>query len=589
MKRNLTISGAVMLKNFRLDSARRGLVLEKESPAELLKELKAVEGVPDTDCSNFRRGSVKVKEHLIAATALLYDARISGNDKSSVLCCSRCGSHQQNLDYFQDYVDFGRVSGRGHLFVATIPTTPMCEAAISIGAHGPAYYLDTADDFDMFYDDAELLLEEDGEIPGVAAFFDFPDCLYGIYFTRGTSEWEKNIHPGKLFEMTAPELSSCVVIPVYNNSSTVRDVVERSLRVTQNVLVIDDGSTDADLRLLLADTGAEVVRHEHNQGKGAALITALKLLSQRNIDYMISLDGDGQHYPEDIPVMLRELGKQEGALLVGCRDFNDPNVPGSSRFGRKFSNFWMGVETGCDVDDCQSGFRAYPVKYVSHLKCLSRFYNFETEILTRSAWANLPVVNVPIRSYYPPQGERISHFRPFVDNFRISCVHTLLVLRRLMPIPHRKLIAPPPFDWKKLAPRNVWKYLVSENSTPGALAAAAGVGTLLAVLPLLGLHGVVILYAAARLHLNKLMAFNIQHIFMPPLTPFLCIELGHYLRHGRFLTEFTMQTLFEQGVSRIAEWLLGSLVLAPVFAVITSGIVYFTALAVQCLRRRARA
>ncbi len=130
---------------------------------------------------------------------------------------------------------------------------------------------------------------------------------------------------------------------------------------------------------------------------------------------------------------------------------------------------------------------------------------------------------------------------------------------------------------------------MSENSTPGALAAAAGVGTLLAVLPLLGLHGVVILYAAARLHLNKLMAFNIQHIFMPPLTPFLCIELGYYLRHGRFLTEFTMQTLFEQGVSRIAEWLLGSLILAPVFAVITSGIVYFTALAVQCFRRRARA
>ena len=90
-----------------------------------------------------------------------------------------------------------------------------------------------------------------------------------------------------------------------------------------------------------------------------------------------------------------------------------------------------------------------------------------------------------------------------------------------------------------------------------------------------------------RLHLNKLMAFNIQHFFMPPFTPFLCIELGYFLRHGVFLKEFTAETLFRQGLERIWEWLLGSLVLAPVFAVLTGSIVYGTAaLCCNICRRR---
>jgi glycosyltransferase involved in cell wall biosynthesis len=234
--------------------------------------------------------------------------------------------------------------------------------------------------------------------------------------------------------------TSCCVIPVYNNASTIQDVVQRTKAVTENILIIDDGSTDADLREYLKKLNVEVIRHETNRGKGAALCTALQILQERSVDYMITLDGDGQHYPEDLPSLLSRLDEKEGALLVGCRDFNVPHIPFASRIGRKLSNFWIQVETGISVEDSQSGFRAYPVPYVTQIACSSGHYHFETEILTRCAWGNLPILNHRIRTYYPPPGERISHFRPVLDTLRITRVHLQLVFCRLLHIPCKKLL-----------------------------------------------------------------------------------------------------------------------------------------------------
>ena len=361
----------------------------------------------------------------------------------------------------------------------------------------------------------------------------------------------------------------CCVLPVYNNAGTVRNVIQRILLQTKSLLVVDDGSDDMDLPALCRELDVECIRHPENRGKGEAIRTAMNVLAERGFDYMIVLDADGQHYPEDIPLFL-PLMEEEGALIVGCRDFNDPNVPGSSRFGRAFSNFWMKLETGCTVNDCQSGFRAYPLPYMIQLPCRASRYDYETEILTRAAWANLPIRNLPVRSLYPPKDERVSHFHPWKDNFRISLVHMRLIGLRLLPFPRKKLIPAKKFDFSLLKPGPFFRYLLTENASPGGLAAAAFVGAFLAVLPLPGFHSLVILYAAARLHLNKMMAFNIQHLFMPPLTPALCIETGYFLTHGRFLTEFTLETLWRQLGSRFLEWILGSLVLAPVLASLTA-------------------
>ena len=131
--------------------------------------------------------------------------------------------------------------------------------------------------------------------------------------------------------------------------------------ILQNVVVVDDGSTDADVAALLSGLDVVVLKHEKNLGKGQAILTASRYVEEQGGVYMITIDADGQHAPQDIEKFIPLMREDEPAIIIGCRDFNTENVPASSRFGRSFANFWLKVETGRTVDDCQSGFRAYPV------------------------------------------------------------------------------------------------------------------------------------------------------------------------------------------------------------------------------------
>ena len=367
------------------------------------------------------------------------------------------------------------------------------------------------------------------------------------------------------------------VIPVYNNAETVRDIAERTLKILPHVLLVDDGSTDIDLKPFCEERGIEFLRHKVNQGKGAALRDALNYLAMKpEVAYMIALDADGQHYPEDIPLFYPLMEENDWTVIVGCRDFSGENIPDSSKFGREFSNFWIRLETGIRVEDSQSGFRAYPVRYLSKLRFLSTHYNFEAEILTRAAWGNLEIRNLPVRVHYPPREKRVSHFKPFRDNFRLSCIHFHLVALRLLPFPKQKL-REKKREWSIFRPRELLTMLLKENAEPAGLGVSAGVGSFLAVLPLPACHIIVILYVTERLHLNKIMALAIQNLYMPPLSPFLCIELGYFLRYGHWLTELSFRTCAQELHLRLWEWLLGSLILAPFWGIVSGFTVWFIA------------
>ena len=110
---------------------------------------------------------------------------------------------------------------------------------------------------------------------------------------------------------------------------------------------------------------------------------------------MITIDADGQHDPRDIEKFFPLMREGGSELIIGCRDFNTENVPASSRFGRSFANFWLKVETGQTVDDCQSGFRAYPVRYLNQLRFKGNRYDFEAEVLAKAAWAGLELDHGP--------------------------------------------------------------------------------------------------------------------------------------------------------------------------------------------------
>jgi glycosyltransferase involved in cell wall biosynthesis len=383
------------------------------------------------------------------------------------------------------------------------------------------------------------------------------------------------------------------VIPVYNNKDTVEAVARECRARLPQVVIVDDGSTDADLAALFADSDITVLRHEENRGKGRAILTALSYVQDRGGRFMVTIDADGQHYPGDLEKFIPLLQDDETAIVIGCRNFEAENVPRASAFGRRFANFWLRLETGVSMDDCQSGFRAYPVGYLAQLDFKGSRFEFESEVLARAAWAGLKLKTVEIDVWYPEPGLRVSHFRPLLDNLRLSGMHARLIGRRLLPFPHRRLVpgGESQFDPRALLhPVELLKKLLKENATPGLLGVSAGVGTFLAVLPLISVHTIVILYVATRLQLNRVMAVSIQNLCMPPFVPMICIEVGYRMRYGRWLTDFSPQVIFGELHHRLFEWLLGSLVVAPIAAVLVGGVVFFAAWAVQAGagRRRSR-
>lgn len=376
------------------------------------------------------------------------------------------------------------------------------------------------------------------------------------------------------------------VIPTFNNKDAVFDVAYKCRQRLKHVLVVDDGSTDTDVEKLFSGTDIVVLRHSQNLGKGMALRTALNYINNNDAEFMLTIDADGQHDPEDIDCFMPYLQQNGNAIIVGIRDFNSPNIPGKSRFGRAFSNFWLRLETGKAIDDSQSGFRIYPVKYLTQIKVDGRRYDFETEVLTRAVWSGLELKQVGIKVFYPPGDSRVSSFRPILDNLRIALMHARLVGRQLLPLPHPKLIRHTRTEHVSdllMHPIKLLKDLLKENATPAGLAVSAGVGMLLGVLPLISVHILAIIYVTSRLHLNKIMAVAVQNLCMPPFIPVACIELGHFMLYKRWLTDITWKTVFGEIPKRLWEWLLGSLILAPIFAVII-GVAVFSA-AVTLKRR----
>ena len=217
----------------------------------------------------------------------------------------------------------------------------------------------------------------------------------------------------------------CIVIPVYNNPETIGSVVHDALKTGAYVIVVDDGSEPA-VAFEEGNDRLELLRHTHNKGKGEAIISGGNRARALGFDAFFIVDADGQHFPSEISRF--EDKQRDKCIVIGNRRFEE-NVPGSSQFGRKFSNFWVRLETGKRLDDTQSGFRSYPVS-VLDLPLHKKRYDFEIEVLVQHLWAGGCVEEVEISVYYPRPEERVSHFDKLRDNVRLSLLHTSLVLRR---------------------------------------------------------------------------------------------------------------------------------------------------------------
>ena len=223
----------------------------------------------------------------------------------------------------------------------------------------------------------------------------------------------------------------CAVIPIYNNSKTISEVAKSVTQFVDRVYVVDDGSDDETKSVLTElsnqEDGIKILTLSVNSGKGKALTTGFAEAYADGYDYAVALDADGQHFADDIPVLIAKVSDEKPTLVCGVRNITtQENMPSKNTFANKFSNFWFKGETGKELPDTQCGFRVYPLKEIVKRHIFSSRYEAELEMLVRLCWADVDIQTAPIKVYYAPDGERITHFRPFADFSRISVMNTVL-------------------------------------------------------------------------------------------------------------------------------------------------------------------
>jgi glycosyltransferase involved in cell wall biosynthesis len=224
--------------------------------------------------------------------------------------------------------------------------------------------------------------------------------------------------------------AACVVVPALNAAPTVGRVVEE-LRASLGVpvIVIDDGSADATGEVA-RQSGAIVLRHASNRGKGAAICEGLREAARRGHAMAVTVDADGQHPAASAQAVL--TGSEDPrAFVLGVRNLAQDGAPRSNRFGNAVSNFFLSGFARRRLRDTQCGLRRYPVVETLDLGARATGFAFEGEIVLRALAAGLPLVEVPVSVVYAPAGKQRSHFRRVVDPTRIvaTVVCTVVELR----------------------------------------------------------------------------------------------------------------------------------------------------------------
>ncbi len=222
-----------------------------------------------------------------------------------------------------------------------------------------------------------------------------------------------------------------IVIPVYNHENKVAGVIREALKLNLPLFVIDDGSTDSTYENIKDIASITIIRHGKNRGKGAAIMTGFTAAAPSS-DWVITMDADAQHHPEDATNLLKAIPIGERPIIVGRREgMEHRHVPWTSRFGRKFSNFWVRACRGPKISDTQSGFRLYPLPEAKKLNVRAQHFQFEVEVLVRAEWQGIPVLETPVRVRYDTKDERVSHYRGWVDFLRNAGTFSRLLLMRL--------------------------------------------------------------------------------------------------------------------------------------------------------------
>ncbi|MCF6346972.1 MAG: DUF2062 domain-containing protein [Flavobacteriaceae bacterium] len=365
------------------------------------------------------------------------------------------------------------------------------------------------------------------------------------------------------------DLRCCIIIPTYNNYKTLKRVIDGVLKFTNNIIIINDGSTDTTSTILSEYKELDQIHLRKNQGKGNALRLGFKKATELGFEYAITIDSDGQHYPDDIPLFIDELEESvnKNLLLIGSRDLNAKGMPKKNSFANKFSNFWFWAETGHKLQDTQSGFRLYPVKELSKMKFYTTKFEFEIEVIVKASWKGIEVKSIPIRVLYDPS-ERVSHYRPFKDFVRISLVNTWLLIIALLYIKPRDF-------FRKYKQKGFKRFLREDllGSTDSNLKKSLSIalGIFIGLTPLWGLHSILSIFLAVAFKLNKVISFAFSNISFPLFIPFIIygsLKIGGFILGHKVSFQLHQIDSDFDITAHLLQYIIGSFILATCLSIL---------------------
>ncbi|MFH1665650.1 MAG: glycosyltransferase family 2 protein [Candidatus Omnitrophota bacterium] len=226
--------------------------------------------------------------------------------------------------------------------------------------------------------------------------------------------------------------NTVVIIPSYNEARTIGDIVKSVAKRGMSVFVIDDGSSDNTGRVAL-DSGAKVIRNEKNRGKGAAVrVGVTYVLEKTGFEWIVIMDGDGQHHTEDIPVLMDATRDGEADLVIGNRMMDTEKMPVVRYWTNRFTSWIISRLCGQYIPDTQCGYRIVKVSALRKMELLSEKYDIETEMLIEAAENNMKIRSAPVQTIY---GDEVSEIHPVYDTLRfcaliVKCHFALMKAKR---------------------------------------------------------------------------------------------------------------------------------------------------------------
>jgi uncharacterized protein (DUF2062 family) len=324
----------------------------------------------------------------------------------------------------------------------------------------------------------------------------------------------------------------------------------------------------------------EILHNEKNQGKGFSLRKGFKRAIELGFDNAITIDSDGQHFPTDLPKLLKIAEENPKCVVMGSRNLEQEGVPQKSSFGNKFSNFWFLVETGITLPDTQTGYRLYPLNPLKKMRLFTSKFELEIEVIVRLAWKNIKFIPVPINVLYDPT-ERVSHFRPGRDFFRISVLNSILVTLAFLYYFPKKFLSIGTL-------KKIKAEALKSDESNAKKATSIAFGIFMGVFPIWGFQLLIGIPLAYFFRLNKVLFIAAANISIPPMIPFilyLSLVFGQLFLTGEVNHAALLKTDFTTIKMNMVQYTSGAIILS-VTAFLCSWIISFILFSLFRKKRR---